>query len=237
MDTYKIGNSITAVIRAYTSTTIGSTIIKYDNQPYAIVTTESATINFKDNNTATSARFNVFQHTAQQVSEIKLSDIRLTDRIMSLIFPPIETQLMTKIEHHTVSRGNYNIYLSTTEPTVYQLFVYNDKQQLKGAYGSFDTTQSIYCWEDGAYEHNIDYLFCYQYPSKSTRQLASREDCYFTVDLITTTTSNNTTSQTTIHLEKCGLEVDKRLAFSGRSNTVDLKFIVLDTQKDYIATA
>ena len=39
----------------------------------------------------------------------------------------------------------------------------------------------------------------------------------------------------TIHIDKCGLKIDKNMYFNQRSNTVDLIFTVLDTGENYIA--
>ena len=144
MSTYKIGNSITAVIRAYASTTIGNTEIKYDNQPYTIVTTDNAAITFDDNSTVVSSRFNEFHHTAQQVTEVKVSDTRLTDRIMNLLFPSEEIELITKIEHHTISSSGGSVYLTTTQPTVYQMFVYGPDQSLLTAKGTWETSEALF---------------------------------------------------------------------------------------------
>lgn len=209
MSTYKIGNSITAVIRAYASTTIGNTEIEYDNQPYTIVTTDSATITFDDNSTVVSSRFNEFHHTAQQVTEVKVSDTRLTDRIMNLLFPSEEVELITKIEHHTTYMvGDNEFYLTTTQPEVYQLFAYRPDQKMVYAAGTFDTSQSLLIRPYDLLDDNQDLdtrsgdiLVCYQESSTKTYNLKNRENCYFTLDLITTLTENNTTKQATIHLE------------------------------------
>ena len=39
MNSYKIGNKVTAIIRAYSSGNIGDYYIQYGNQPYTIIKT------------------------------------------------------------------------------------------------------------------------------------------------------------------------------------------------------
>ena len=87
---------------------------------------------------------------------------------------------------------------------------------------------------------NQSYLVCYQYESINSFSLDQNDNQYFTIDLLLTSNQNNNeednTINSTIHLAKCGLEIDSNMSFSQNSNAVDLKFIVLDsnTEENYI---
>ena len=87
---------------------------------------------------------------------------------------------------------------------------------------------------------NQSYLVCYQYESINSFSLDQNDNQYFTIDLLLTSNQNNNeednTINSTIHLAKCGLEIDSNMSFSQNSNAIDLKFIVLDsnTEENYI---
>ena len=48
MNTYKLGNKITCIIRAYSSGKIGDMVMDYNNQPYTIVKSVNANLSFVD---------------------------------------------------------------------------------------------------------------------------------------------------------------------------------------------
>lgn len=226
MNTYKIGNTVTAIIRTYASTEIAGETLQYDNQPYTIIKGAEAQISFDTISTTTNSRFAVFTHSAQQPKEVKIFDAHLTERMMNLLFGKMEPQFISKVENGQVVDGR--LYINAAAETIYQLFVYDTKQKLVYAAGTHETATPIEL-EDG------NYLVCYQYIGSKAFDLATRENRYYTLDLVTQGNADDHTMNATIHIEKCGLEVDKNLMFDQSSGSANLKFVVLDTGKDYIA--
>lgn len=79
-----------------------------------------------------------------------------------------------------------------------------------------------------------DYLVCYQYDSDKGYSLNKPENHYFTLDLLITGNKEDNATNMTIHINKCGLKIDKNMYFNQRSNAIDLIFTVIDTGDDYI---
>ena len=48
MSTYKIGNKVKGIIRAYSAGKLGNTNIAYDNQPYAILKDIDVSLTFEE---------------------------------------------------------------------------------------------------------------------------------------------------------------------------------------------
>ena len=82
-------------------------------------------------------------------------------------------------------------------------------------------------------------MVCYQYESTTSFSLDQNNNHYYTIDLLLTANQKVTSNQkefgesdntinSTIHLEKCALEINSDMSFSQNSNAVDLKFVVLD---------
>lgn len=226
MNTYKIGNAVTAIIRTYASTEIAGETLQYDNQPYTIVKGVEAQITFNTNTTTSASRFSVLTHSAQQPQEVRIFAAHLTERMMNLLFEKMEPQFVSKVENGQAVDGK--LYINAAANIIYQLFIYNTKQELVYAAGTHESANPIEL-------ENGNYLICYQYISTKSFNLATRENRYYTLDLITQGNADSYPMNTTIHIEKCGLEVDKNLMFDQSSGTADLKFVVLDTGKDYIA--
>lgn len=228
MNTYKLGNKVTGIIRAYNRGTIGNMTMDYGNQPYTIVKSIEAELTFADLNATVKSRFNEMAYNDSKLSQIKISDVPLNDKILNLIFSKSETKLVSKAENY-VSDSDKNIYINTSTEEIYQVFIYNKSGALEAAYGTLQIADPIQV--STAQE---DYLICYQYEGSTAFSLDKPENQYFTLDLMVTGNKEDNTSNMTIHIEKCGLRVDKTMYFNQRSNAVDLIFTVIDTGKDYI---
>ena len=229
MNTYKLGNKVTGIIRTYAAGKIGDMVMDYDNQPYTIIKSVTANLGFTDIDTTAKSNFTQLAYNNSKLSQVQISDVTLNDKILNLIFLKSETKLVSKVENY-ISDDNNLIYLNPITDKLYQVFIYNDKGELEDAHDVYDTEEPIMVSEP-----NKDYLICYQYEAKTGYSLDRPDNMYFTLDLLITGNKEDNTSNMNVHVEKCVLKIDKNMYFSQRSNTVDLIFTVLDTGENYIA--
>ena len=129
MNTYKLGNKVTGIIRAYSNGKIGDTIIQYDNQPYTILKSISANLIFTDIDKNIKSGFVDLSYNNSKLYQIKLSDVSLNDKILNLIFLKSKTKLVSKVENY-ISDDNNKIYINSTTDQIYQVFVYNNSGAL-----------------------------------------------------------------------------------------------------------
>ena len=229
MNTYKIGNKITCIIRAYNSGKIGSIEMEYDNQPYTIIKTATAELVFADSDKQASVDgFKKLYYNRSKLKEVTISDVKLNDKICNLIFNNSDKQLVTKIENYNSSDTN-EIYLNTNIATVYQVFVYDMHGELDKAIGEYNTKFPIIVRRP-----NENYLICYQYEVDNCYNLDSPTNCYYTLDLLVSGNKDDNAARVNIHIDKCGLRVDKDMHFDQESNAVDLIFTVIDNKSNYI---
>ena len=229
MNTYKLGNKVTCIIRAYSSGKIGDVVMDYNNQPYKIVKSATANLGFKDIDTTAKSSFTQLAYNNSKLSQVQISDVTLNDKILNLIFLKSEVKLVSKVENQVADDNNL-IYLTPIANEVYQVFIYNSKGELDKAIGTHNTDEPIIVSKP-----NKDYLVCYQYEANKGYSLDKPENMYFTLDLLVTGNKEDNTSDMNIHVEKCALKIDKNMYFNQHSNAVDLIFTVLDTGENYIA--
>lgn len=229
MNTYKLGNKVTGIIRAYSSGKIGDVVMDYENQPYTIIKSVTANLGFTDIDTTAKSSFTQLAYNNSKLSQVQISDVTLNDKILNLIFLKSNTKLVSKVENY-IADGNNLIYLNPITDKVYQVFVYNSNGELDQAIGTHNADEPIVVSEP-----NKDYLICYQYEALKGYSLDKPENMYFTLDLLVTGNKEDNTSNMNIHIEKCALKIDKNMYFNQRSNAVDLIFTVLDTGENYIA--
>ena len=229
MNTYKLGNKVTCIIRAYSSGKIGDVVMDYNNQPYTIVKSATANLGFTDIDTTAKSNFTQLAYNNSKLSQVQISDVTLNDKILNLIFLKSEAKLVSKVENQIADDNNL-IYLTPIANEVYQVFIYNSNGELDKAIGTHNTDEPIVVSEP-----NKDYLICYQYEALKGYSLDKPENMYFTLDLLVTGNKEDNTSNMNIHIEKCALKIDKNMYFNQRSNAVDLIFTVLDTGENYIA--
>ena len=229
MNTYKLGNKVTCIIRAYSSGKIGDMVMDYNNQPYTIVKSVTANLSFIDIDRTAKSSFTQLAYNNSKLSQVQVSDVTLNDKILNLIFLKSEVKLVSKVENQVADDNNL-IYLTPIANEVYQVFIYNSNGELDKAIGTHNTDEPI-----TVSEPNKDYLICYQYEALKGYSLDKPENMYFTLDLLVTGNKEDNTSNMNIHIEKCALKIDKNMYFNQRSNTVNLIFTVLDTGENYIA--
>ena len=227
MKTYKIGNKVKCIIRSYSSGYIGETRMEYDNQPYTVLQDIEASMSFKNIRKDSSDDLRQMSFNVESISEIRLSNISLTSQILNLIFLKNEDKLCNTCENYD-SNTNKIIYLHFPADEVYQMFVYNNNGELEAAYGTYseDTLE--------VEEANSNYLIFYSYKGEKGYSLNKQNNFYVTLDLEVIGNTDDNTTKTWIHFDKCAITVDKNMYFNSSINTIDLTFKILDSGNDYI---
>ena len=177
METYKLGNKVNGIIRAFAPCKIGDCVLQYDNQPYTTIKSATANLRFKDlqrDGRIQEGRALAFSQSF--VDSVQLSEIEVTEKILNLIFSKSEPNLAHKVENLD-SDDNNLIYLSLDE-TVYQVFVYNDEGKLDQAFGTLSNGQPI-----RVSKPNSNYVVIYSYVTDYVLNLNSPQNLYWTLDL------------------------------------------------------
>lgn len=235
MDIYKIGNKAKCIIRSYAAGQYGSVEMKYDNQPYTILKDVRVAINFQDTGSLTRGSVyngNLIGYNTQLINDIKISNVLLTDKILNLIYSKNEVKLCNLSENYESDENN-QIFLNTNKNEVYQVFVYDDQGELEAAYGTSSITITVK-------KPNSSYLICYSVNEDDNNILSfdlnKFNNYYVALDFEIENNVNDTTSVMWIHLDKCLLTVDKYMALSRETNTINLNCKVINdnTTHNYI---
>lgn len=229
MTTYKLGNKVKAILRAYSPGKIGSVDITYNMQPYTILDTTDAQVIFRDNNVSaksTQSTQSFINYNVDFIDSVQLNNVKLTDKILNLIFTEDSEPLHPMIHNLTSNEDRY-IYLPISEE-VYQVFVYNVDGELEAAY---DTLTQNYIIVDNP---NTNYLIIYLRSAKKGYFLNRLRNITLALDLEITGNENDSTETFWMHFDKCSLSVNKNLYFNNGINTVDLQLKVLKSDNDYI---
>ena len=221
MKTYKIGNKISGIIRAYAPCKIGEYTLTYSNEPYTIFKGTDATLTFRDiASESTSGRLDSYYNNSK-IYEVTISDVLITKKILNLIFNENEEKLCSVSENHTADDEG-KIFLDTTEDTIYQVFIYNHAGELVTAYG---TLQSSVIENLTAGEN---YLVVYSFIGDVAYNFNSNENLYLTLELKADGNENDETSTCYMRFEKCGMRINRQLIFNKNMNAVDLTFRIID---------
>ena len=237
MKNYKLGNQVTVIIRSYSDDTfIGDQYVEHANQPYTIIKSAEANLSFKNITSTAKTTFNYLAYTHMKPSQLSISNVTINDKILNLIFHKNQTaepHLFTKIEN-VISSEDKKIYFGQLDKTTLKnVFIYDNEGNCK--YEPELNNNSYPVDKSGQ-----PYLVCYQYESTTSFSLDQNNNHYYTIDLLLTSNQkefgeNDNTINSTIHLEKCALEINSDMSFAQNSNAVDLKFIVLDNDlENYI---
>ena len=225
MKTYKLGNKIKCIIRSFASGKIGSQEMQYGNQPYTVLKDVEASLTFESENRNPKSVFTELSYNIDVLQTIKISNVELNDKILNLIFSKNEDKLCSTMEN-CIAEDN-KIYISAPTTEIYQVFVYNVDGELEKAFGQLDNMIV-----DVA--RNEDYLVFYSYEGNQSFKLERKENLYLTLDLIVSGNTDDETTTSYIHINKCGLQVDKNMYFNSTLNAVDLTFTVINDGESYI---
>lgn len=234
METYKLGNEIKCIIRGYAAGPIGNMIAEYDNQPYTILKDVSATMRFKDKDVnSTKGVKNILSYNANDIEELQISNVLLTEKIMSLIFSQHESKLCSVAENFE-SDDEGNIFISCPQDTIYQVFVYDENGELEedSSYALLNLNTNTLKVKN----INSPYMIVYSYEGQYALSLDTPNNLYVTLDLELVGNIDDETNHMFIHLDKCGIKADKNLYFNQGINTIDLTFTIISdsTTENYI---
>lgn len=225
METFTIGNSVDGIIRSYCAGKIGTTTMKYANQPYTTFSGAEASIRFKDISKESRVNYNITSFNHSSVSEIQIKSIPLTEKVLNLIYAR-ENEALCYKTINCLSNDSCKVFLPQEDK--YQIFIYGEDGELESAYG-FSNESSL-----SVEQPNSEYLVIYSYPTSQAFKFSQNENFYITLDLKVKGNVSNSLDERTqdmfMHFDKCAVKVDREMLFSGQSNTIDLTFVVLDEQ-------
>lgn len=226
METYKLGNKVKAILRAHTPGQIGSVEIQYSMQPYTILDAVDAQVIFKDNNSSAKSIQTLVNYNIDFVDSVNLNNIKLTDKIINLIFS-VDSKPLKTISKNYQSNSNGVIYLPNNT-SLYQVFIYNDEGELEIAYDKIDDNFIQVA------KPLSSYLLVYLQDAQKGFSLNRMNNITLALDLEVIGNENNSTNTMWLHFDKCSLSVNKNLYFSNDINSVDLTFKILKSDNDYI---
>lgn len=222
METYKMGNRVTAIIRAWCAGQIGDYTLTYKNEPFLILPEVEVRLGYKNKvSEANAAQNTLLSYNADAISEVSISNIPISDKILSLIYSKNEEKLCNVVENCFSDEEN-KVYLSSPQTTIYQVFIFSEGHMIQ-AYGELDITEGITLPNS-----NTSYTICYSYEGQVSVCLDRPENYYVTIDFEITGNVGNTTSHMWIHLDKCNPIATKQLNFGDKTNTINLNFRVIN---------
>lgn len=233
MNTYKLGNNVKCIVRSFSPCWINDIEMKYGNQPYTVLNDLEAQLTFRAHNKQAKSIQTELSYNIDYADNLRLSNVKLSDRILNLIYSQYDSCLCHVSYNCDAVNGKFYLQMPLNEQMIYQLFIYNADGKLVKAEGSWSTNNNEIIIPEDQKISNSNYLVFYSYPGKGYN-LQKTHNFYFTLDLEISGNKDESTSSYWIHLEKCALEIDKNLYFSGNVNTVDLNFKILHSDEDYI---
>ena len=224
MKTYKLGNKIKCIIRSFAEGELcGQHVIA--NQPYTILKDVEASLTFKDFTKQGKHLFTELFYGEDSLQEVTISNVELTDKILSLIFSKQENNLCFTVENCLASDGQ--IFINPPSEHVCDVFIYDVDGQLENHLDELNTNQINVL-------RNEDYLVFYGFQVENSFNFNRQQEQYLTLDLIIEGNVDDTLNYSFIHINKCALQVNKNMYFNRSLNAVDLKFIIIDDGKNYI---
>lgn len=228
MKSYQIGNKVNCVIRTFVPSTVGEVETQYDNEPYTILKDVSVSLSFSDEEkTARDGQsFRQLHYDISTLNQVRISNVHLTNKVLDMLFNKKDVGLKTFYESVTSDEEGH-IFITQPDETIYQVFIYNEQEEMVQAHGSVEPTAIVL-------NANENYLIVYQTLGTNILHLNSPVNTYFTLDLICEGNTDEVTAPTYIHIHKVGLRSEKSLYFNQNLNAVDLTFNVIRTDEDYI---
>lgn len=228
MKTYQLGNKVTCIIRSFVPSTIGDVQIQYSNEPYTILKDVAVSMTFNDveKNARDGEKHRQLNFNQSILNQVRVSNVQLTNKVLGMIFNNYENGLRSHYEA-VDSDSEGHIFLSTTDEKIYQVFIYDDNEDMVQAYGETDPSEIVLT-------PNKAYLIVYGTLAAKGLHLVSPENTYYTLDFICEGNSDENTAPAYIHIHKAGLRSEKSLYFNKNLNAVDLTFNVIETDDDYM---
>ena len=134
MEQYKLGNRVRVIIRAWSAGKIGDYTLTYQNEPFLILDDIEMRMGYRNKvSESSSAQDTLLSYNIDSVSEVEISDIPISDKILSLIYSKNEIKLCNVVENCT-SDEDKKIYLTSPRSKIYQVFIFKEGQMIQ-AYG------------------------------------------------------------------------------------------------------
>jgi hypothetical protein len=228
MKTYQIGNKVTCIIRSFCPSTIGDVETQYNNEPYTILKDVSVSMTFSDveKNARDGQKLRQLNYDMSALNQVRISNVHLTNKVLGMLFTDYENGLKSHYDAvETDDTGH--VYLSVQDDKIYQVFIYNEDEEMVQAYGEIAPEEILLTPEK-------NYLIVYQTLGNKSLKLNSPNNMYYTLDFICEGNTDEVTAPTYIHIQKAGMRTEKSLYFSRNLNAVDLTFNVIKTEDDYI---
>lgn len=228
MKTYQIGNKVTCIVRSFCPSTIGDVETQYDNEPYTILKDVSVSMTFSDveKNARDGQKLRQLNYDMSALNQVRISNVHLTNKVLGMLFTDYENGLKSHYDAvETDDTGH--VYLSVQDDKIYQVFIYNEDEEMVQAYGEITPEEILLTPEK-------NYLIVYQTLGNKSLKLNSPNNMYYTLDFICEGNTDETTAPTYIHIQKAGMRAEKSLYFNKNLNAVDLTFNVIETEGDYI---
>lgn len=229
MKTYKLGNRAKCIIRAYAAGQYGDTLIKYDNQPYTILKDINATLNFSsyEKKNLNAPGMNLLGYYIDFLDNIYIGNVKLTDKILKLIYCKSEDKLCSVSENFTTDDGG-RIYFNANYEKIYQVFVYNCDGELETAMGEYDLVKNNYSLT--LEQSESSYVICYSYLA-STLDLNRMNNYYVTLDFEFCGNKDDDSTTYWLHIDKCVLSVNKTLTLDSTTNNIGLVCNVINDKE------
>lgn len=227
MDQYKIGNKAKCIIRGYSAGQYGNDFLTYDNQPYTILKDVEVELHFDSKEVKANGGDSRLKigYNVDFLQSITISNVLLTDKILSLIYSKNELKLCSTSENY-ISDENKTIFFNTSAEQIYQVFIYDKKGQLEQAIGTYQLAQNEYSIQVA--QANASYLICYSFIGEYAVNLQRNNNIYLTLDFEIASNINDTTSTMWLHIDKCMMSVEKTLSFTDKNNRANLVCLVIN---------
>lgn len=227
MDQYKIGNKAKCIIRGYSAGQYGNDFLTYDNQPYTILKDVEVELHFNSKEVKANGGDSRLKigYNVDFLQSITISNVLLTDKILSLIYSKNELKLCSTSENY-ISDENKTIFFNTSAEQIYQVFIYDKNGQLEQAIGTYQLAQNGYSIQVA--QANASYLICYSFIGEYAVNLQRNNNIYLTLDFEIASNINDTTSTMWLHIDKCMMSVEKTLSFTDRNNRANLVCLVIN---------
>lgn len=227
MDQYKIGNKAKCIIRGYSAGQYGNDFLTYDNQPYTILKDVEVELHFDSKEVKANGGDSRLKigYNVDFLQSITISNVLLTDKILSLIYSKNELKLCSTSENY-ISDENKTIFFNTSAEQIYQVFIYDKNGQLEQAIGTYQLAQNGYSIQVA--QANASYLICYSFIGEYAVNLQRNNNIYLTLDFEIASNINDTTSTMWLHVDKCMMSVEKTLSFTDKNNRANLVCLVIN---------
>jgi len=227
---FKFDGPVTVVIRAKDEYVLdGETYAA--NQPITVLENIFPILDYAGESKQTSnpniGMLFVYKHTFPMI--LTLSAVPLSKKVTGMLFNKKEnfrSGAVQKIDRPL----NSTIFLPSNHLEVQEIFVY--KNELLSTYTYNSETNSITLLD---YDANSNYKIFYTYKNaaKSSWNLTSTRNPYFSIEMYGKMNVDNLTSNVYLYFEKCSLNPQSMINFAGSYENIALTFYIMEGSENY----